>query len=238
MISILIPTLNEEDWIAHSVRAVRASLRSSGVAGEIIVADGDSSDATVERADTAGADRIVISDRRHRARQLNLAAREASGDMLVFLHADTLVRPEWAADIHSAASDGAVGGWFQIEIIPELQTFQGNHGLDPMAFGINWRTRLFRTATADQSIFVRRDVFESLGGIPEIPLMDGKALAERLRDAGPIVIGGKHVRISGRRWERGGLLRTMCLMFLLRGGFQLGVDPEFLHTAWRTLTSR
>ncbi|MFB6350605.1 MAG: glycosyltransferase [Bradymonadaceae bacterium] len=164
--------------------------------------------------------------------QWNRAAREARGDILAFLHADALVDAGWASAIVSAIADGAVGGWFQVEIVPESTSAVDAMGLRLMAAGINARTRLWQTATSDQCLFVRRETFEAIGGVPRLPLMEGYELARRLRRAGPTAILDPHLRISGRRWERGGLVRTMCVMFLLRGAYIAGVDVDWLERIW------
>ena len=236
-ISVLVPTLNEQDWIEHSISTVRAALRTAGVAGEIVVCDGGSTDETRRRAEMLGVDRIVTAGG-GRAAQLDAGARESTGETLAMLHADAIVRPEWVAEIVESIDAGAAGGWFQIEILPELGTLQGANGLELMAAGINARTRATeKAATADQSIFVRRSVFEAIGGVPDLPILEGNALARRIAEHGPVSLGGPHVRISGRRWERGGLLRTMFLMFAIRGAFHLGVDPARLRHVWDTLSS-
>jgi len=232
MLSVLIPTLDEQDWIAHAVRSVRASLERAEIPGEILVCDGDSADATVESAIRAGADRVVRVDRPMRARQWNDGLREARGEILAFLHADAVVDGDWARAIVRAVDDGAVGGWFQVEIVPESRSALAAMGLRMMAAGMNARTRLFHTATSDQCLFVRRQTLEAIGGVPELPLMEGLELARRLREAGPTAMLGRHVRISGRRWERAGLVRTAALMVLLRGAYDVGVDVEWLRAVW------
>jgi glycosyltransferase involved in cell wall biosynthesis len=231
-LSILIPTLDEEEWIGHSVRTARASLAASGVTGEVIVCDAGSADKTVVRAREAGADRLVDCDRPDRARQLNRGARAARGAVLAMVHADNLLRPEWPTEIAEAYADGDVGGWSQVEILPERPTPAGARALGWIAAGINARTRAFKTATGDQAIWVRREVFDRIGGVPDVPIMEGHRLARRLRHAGPTQIGGPFVRISGRRWQRGGILRVMLVMYLIRAGSMAGLPPTLLRQAW------
>lgn len=235
ILSVLMPTLDESRWLEHSVRTVRASLGYGDIDGEVVVCDGGSSDGTAELAESLGA-KTVRTDEPGRARQLNLAAERASGDILVLLHADSLVGPRWAQRILAAVGRGAVGGWCEIEILPENSSLLGVVGLKAIAEGIKWRTRLFRTATGDQSIFLTAEAFDTLGGVPERPVMEGAKLASRLRQFGPIEILDGPVRISGRRWERGGLIRTMLLMYAVRTGLSCGVDEQWLGEIWNGRT--
>ena len=236
-LSILIPTLDEQAWIGHSVRCARASLRAAGLSGEVIVSDAGSTDATVERARRAGA-KILVCERAARSAQINAAAAGATGDILVMLHADSLISPQGLFDMVASVDAGAVGGWFQIEILAEHGSFAGRHLLGWMARGINLRTRIFRTATADQCIFCRREVFERLGGLPDIALMEGNLFARTLRGQGDVAILGPELRISGRRWEQNGLLRTMLLMYGIRAAHRVGMSPERLAAIWTRFSSR
>ena len=234
-LTILIPTLDEEEWVGHCIRSVRASLAACGICGEVIVCDGGSSDGTPAEARRAGANRVVRCARPGRAGQLNRGAEEASGAALAIVHADSLVCPEWPAEIADAYAAGDLGGWSQVEILPERPTAAGANALGWIAAGINARTRLFTTATGDQAIWVRRDVFDRIGGVPDVPIMEGHRLARRLRQAGSAHIGGPFVRISGRRWQRGGILRVMLVMYLIRAGSMAGLPPTLLRHAWDRL---
>lgn len=256
-LTVLIPTRNEARWIEHCVRSVRASLEATETCGEVVVCDGGSEDGTRRAAGRAGACRVieaaggrgVESDGRiGRPVQINAGAGEARGRTLAILHADTLVRPEWIDGIRAARRRGCVAGWSGVEILPEQgagalagpMTPVTAAGLEVMAWGINRRTRLFRTATGDQGIFVDRGVFEQIGGVPEVPIMDGNALAARLREVarqagGEVGILPPWLRISGRRWQRGGLVRTMLVMYGIRAGWMAGVAPETLRGIWERL---
>lgn len=234
-LSILVPTLDEEDWIEHAIRTVRASLDYGDVRGEIVVCDGGSADATVEIAERMGVE-AVVSAPEGRARQLNRGAARATGEGLVFLHADTLVPAEWAAAIWRELEAGADGGWCEIEIVPETASGVAANGLRAVAAGINWRTRLFETATADQSIFVRRSSFESLDGLPELPIMEGAEMAFRLREHGCTSVVDTAVRVSGRRWEHTGLVGGTLSMYAVRIGYMCGVAPDRLLEFWRWST--
>jgi glycosyltransferase involved in cell wall biosynthesis len=248
-LSILIPTLDEASWITHSVRSARASLQAAEIDGEIVVCDGGSRDNTVAQA-RRWADR-VLDGPPGRAAQLNAAASVATGEVLVMLHADALLDPDAIRGVVDAIESGADGGWFQIEILPELQRLGAVYALRLMAWGINHRTRLFRTATADQCIFCRRMVFDSIGGLPDVVLMEGNLFARSMRtqakrtqakrdqakrDQATIEILGPHLRISGRRWEKNGVFRTMFLMYGIRAGHRAGISTEVLDKVWRQLS--
>jgi len=234
-LSVLIPTLDEAGWLEHCVRTVRASLQYGDVDGEVVVCDGGSTDRTVEIAERLGVDRLVRTSP-GRARQLNVGAERAAGRALVFLHADTLVPPEWAASVWGAIEEGADGGWCPIEIVPESTTSIAINGFPAVSVGINWRTRRFETATGDQSLFVRREVFEALGGLPELPIMEGAEMAARLREYGRVRLLEHRVRVSGRRWERTGLVRGTLAMYAIRAGYSCGIDPDRLLELWKWST--
>lgn len=234
-LSVVVPTLDEEEWLEHCLRTVRASFDYGGVDGEIVVCDGGSTDATLEVASRVGVD-ATVSAPPGRARQLNRGADRARGEALVFLHADTLVPAEWAASIRAALERGASGGWCELEILPEGPSGAAANGLAAVARGINWRTRLFETATADQSLFVRRSLFETLGGFPDVPILEGAEMASMLREHGRIRLLETAVRVSGRRWERAGLVRATLSMYAVRAGYLCGVDPDQLARLWRGST--
>ena len=206
-VSAIIPTLNEESFIAETIDAARAA----GV-DEVIVADGGSTDATVAIAEARGA-RVILGERM-RAQQLNRGAAEATGDVLIFLHADTLL-PAGAADAVRQA-DGDCGGFLVGFIEP---------GLRHVAFMINARTRLTRAPWGDQAQFFRREAFP---GYPEFPLMEDYAVARAMKRAAILPL---KVRTSGRRFLTKGVIRTSCINWLIITAYHLGVSPERL-AAW------
>jgi len=201
---------------------------------EVLVCDGGSRDDTVEIAASMGA--RIIEAPAGRACQLNEGAKHALGEVLVMLHADALCTPGHVEAIVDAHRAGRVGGWFFVDISPELGTTSG-FGLDVMSRGINWRTRKFRSATGDQAIFVRRDVFDELGGLPELALLEGCIFAESLLEAGEVLISPEPVRISGRRWERDGVWTTMLRAWMIRAAYLAGVHPDTLAEHWRPTTT-
>jgi rSAM/selenodomain-associated transferase 2 len=220
-IAVIIPTLNE----AEELRTTIGLARARG-AGYVIVADGGSSDATLEVADQI-AD-LAISAPRGRAVQMNSGARRArSAEVLLFLHADTHLPRRFREPVEAAIASGAVGGRFDVEL-------RGAHWLLPLIGGlINLRSRWSGIATGDQAMFVRRDVFEALGGFAEIPLMEDVELSRRLRKLGPVAALRERASTSARRWEGAGVARTILLMWWLRLAFACGVSPERLARSYR-----
>jgi rSAM/selenodomain-associated transferase 2 len=214
-ISIIIPVLDEGEEIAGALDRL-ADLRALGV--EVIVVDGGSRDATVlrarPRADT------VISAERGRAAQMNAGAARASGNVLLFLHADTrLPRDADRMVLDGLHRSARAWGRFDVRI-------EGRHRLLPV---VGWlmgmRSRLTGIATGDQAMFVRRDAFIAAGGFPAIPLMEDIALSKRLKRVSRPVCLRDCVVTSGRRWEQNGILSTVLLMWRLRLAFFLGADP-------------
>jgi rSAM/selenodomain-associated transferase 2 len=209
-ISVIVPALEE----AAGIGPVLGHLASWRAAGhEVIVVDGGSADATAALAAPL-ADRVLRAAR-GRARQMNAGAEAASGDALLFLHADTLL-PPGAERLVGQALERRSWGRFDARIAG------GSPLLAVIAFFMNLRSRLTGIATGDQAIFVRREAFEPY---PEIPLMEDIAFCRRMKRHGPPACLRERVTTSGRRWERQGVLRTMLLMWRLRWAYWRGADP-------------
>lgn len=223
-LSIVIPVLDEAHDIADALRALEPlrgneSPREPGT--EIIVVDGGSRDATVALA-TPLADRIIVAPR-GRALQMNAGARIASGEVLIFLHADTRL-PSDAGRLVMEGLARTDRSWGRFDV-----RIAGRHPLLPVvAFMMNLRSRLTGIATGDQAIFVRRALFETIGGYPAIPLMEDVALSGCLKRSGPPLCLARRATTSGRRWENHGVMRTILLMWRLRLAYRLGVDPAEL----------
>jgi rSAM/selenodomain-associated transferase 2 len=217
-LSIIMPVLDEGEGIAASLD-VLAELRRQGV--EVIVVDGGSRDATVQRA-RLRADHVIRAPR-GRAAQMNAGAALATGDVLLFLHADTRLPPEAERLVlEGLARSGRDWGRFDVAI-------EGRHPvLRLVGFMMNLRSRTTGIATGDQAIFVKREAFRAVGGFPEIPLMEDIALSRRLkRTSRPLCIRACAIT-SGRRWETRGVFRTILLMWRLRLAYYLGADPAKL----------
>ena len=222
-LSIIMPALNEGEEIGPALDAL-SSLRALGV--EVIVVDGGSSDATIQRA-RLRADH-VIKGPRGRAVQMNAGAKTAIGSVLLFLHADTRL-PD-AADIlvlDGLARSGRVWGRFDVTIAGSSLL------LRVVTWFMNLRSRMTGIATGDQAIFVRRDRFREAGGFPAIPLMEDVALSKALKRLGPPLCLRETVATSSRRWDERGVWRTMVLMWRLRLAYWLGTDPARLAGRYR-----
>jgi rSAM/selenodomain-associated transferase 2 len=215
MLSIIVPCLNEAEVIGQALAAL-APLRARGA--EIIVVDGGSSDGTVERAASL-ADRVIDAPR-GRASQMNAGAARARGEIMLFLHADTLL-PESADALIVDGLKRSRRGWGRFDVVIS----GGNPLLRVVAWLMNARSRLTGIATGDQAIFVTRSLFTAAGGYPEIALMEDIALSKRLKRFGQPLCLRHRLVASGRRWEKHGVVRTILLMWRLRLAFWLGADP-------------
>lgn len=216
-LSIVVPVLNEAPRIHPQLQQLQA-LRRLHV--EVIVVDGGSTDATVQAA-TPLADR-VLSAPRGRARQMNAGAAASSGEVLLFLHADTVLPPNAVTAVMAAMNTGARWGRFDVRI-------DGRHPLLRVVERMmNWRSRLTGIATGDQAIFVHRELFKRIGGFPELPLMEDVRLSALLKRQAPPACLADVVTTSGRRWQKHGVLRTIVLMWWLRAAFFYGADPARL----------
>lgn len=222
-LSIIIPALNEAAGIGATLDQL-ARCRARGA--EVIVVDGGSVDSTVEIARALAAH--VIEAPAGRAVQMNAGVGASRGLLLLFLHADSIL-PEEADTLLAAvlADDTLLWGRFDVRIA-------GRHWmLAIVATMMNLRSRLTGIATGDQAIFVRRRVFEAVGGYPAIALMEDIALTHRLnRLARPVCLSAR-VTTSGRRWETCGVMRTIFLMWRLRFAYWAGADPGQLARRYR-----
>ena len=218
-LSIIVPVLDE----AENLERLLPHLGERCPGAEIVVVDGGSVDRTVQVVAASPHARCLPSGR-GRARQMNAGARAARGGILLFLHADTLLPEDAPAAIAGALADPAVvGGRFDVAFSNPGLAFR------VIAAFMNSRSRLTGIATGDQGIFVRREVFEALGGYADIPLMEDVDLSARLKRRGRLACLGSRVVTSARKWEREGVLRTILLMWALRLLYFLRVDPARLH---------
>jgi rSAM/selenodomain-associated transferase 2 len=225
-ISVIIPVLNEESQIAGTLASTLAALKTEARDRkvELIVADGGSRDRTTEIAAGFDSVRVIACRQANRGWQMNQGAQSATGDILLFLHADVILPEGALAAITQALTDERVrGGCFQIRFPAPAPA-----SLRLVARGINFRTRLFRTATGDQAIFVRRGIFEEIGGFQILPLMEDIALFNEMKRRGRVAVLDGQVEISPRRWLKHGVWRTVLLMYLLRSGYWLGIHPATL----------
>ncbi len=215
-ISVVIPTLNEEANLPKSLQSVGKIPR-----GEVIVADGGSQDRTVPVAQEWGA-KIVLSEP-SRGGQMNAGARIASGDILLFLHADTVLPEKYAELIRHALLDPNIsGGSFAVKF--SLKT----RGLNVKSRAISWRTKVLRKPYGDQAIFVRASLFSLMGGYADIPLMEDVEFVNRLRRRGKLAFIREPVVTDSRRFESQGRIRATLRNKFTKIGYTLGVPPERL----------
>ena len=220
-LAIVVPMLDEAVTLPALLVHI-AGWRARGC--EVVLVDGGSRDDSVEMARAAGF-RVLIAER-GRARQMNAGAQACGRALLLFLHADTRL-PEAADAMVCAALAVQAWGRFDVHIDGRPRM------LRVVAALMNLRSRLSGIATGDQAIFVRRDVFEAVGGFPDQPLMEDIELSCRLlRVSRPACLRAR-VRTSGRRWEQRGVWRTIALMWRLRWAYWRGVPAERLAEAYR-----
>jgi len=220
-LSIVMPVLNEAAGIEAALRAL-SSLRTRGT--EVIVVDGGSRDGTPALAAPL-ADRVLTAPQ-GRAAQMNAGAAVATGDVLLFLHADTQLPTD--ADrlvIEGLQRSGRVWGRFDLQ-------FDRGRRLRLVALMMNLRSRFTGIATGDQAMFVTHASFEAAGGFPAIALMEDVALSARLRRIGRPLCCAERVTTSGRRWRQRGTVRTILLMWSLRLRYIMGADPARLLRAY------
>jgi rSAM/selenodomain-associated transferase 2 len=214
-ISVIIPTLNEQRFIAEAVRSARRLNPR-----EIIVVDGGSEDGTV--AAGGGADRILEGPR-GRARQMNLAAAAASGNTLLFLHADCTLEDGALREVERRLRrPGVVAGCFRLTVPSTGLLYRL----------IDWfataRVRLTGIAYGDQGLFVRKDAFERCGGFPELRFMEDLFLCRKLRRQGRIIVARSRIYPSPRRWQRMGVIRQTLSNWTLTVLALAGVSPDRL----------
>ena len=222
-LSIIMPVLNEADGIEAALQAL-APLVARGA--QVVLADGGSTDDTLARARARGVH--VISAARGRALQMNAGAQQASGDLLLFLHVDTLLPPDADNLIRQAlAADPRVWGRFDVRISgrPRL--------LRVIAAFMNWRSRATGIATGDQAMFMTRAAFDAVGGFPAQPLREDIAMSRRLLKLSRPACLRARVITSGRRWESRGVWRTVLLMWRPRFAYWRGATPERLAELYR-----
>jgi rSAM/selenodomain-associated transferase 2 len=216
--SIVVPMLNEAPDLPHLLARLSALERQGN---EVLIVDGGSDDGSADLAVRAGL--RVLSSPPGRARQMNLGAAHASGDVLLFLHADTLL-PEGALITVCRAMQKSGAPWGRFDVV-----IDGSHPmLRVVARLMNLRSRWTGIATGDQAIFVTREAFDAVGGFPDQPLMEDIELSRRLLlRARPVCIDDP-VLTSGRRWESRGVWRTVLLMWRLRWAYWRGTPADQL----------
>jgi rSAM/selenodomain-associated transferase 2 len=220
-ISIIIPTLNEATNIQKAIATTQPSINI-----EVIVVDGGSSDRTVEIVQSLG--RVVIISSPGRAVQMNTGAMAASGEILLFLHADTLLPKGFEQMIRTALQQpGTVAGAFNLQInAPGL-------GMRWVEKGVEWRSHFWQMPYGDQAIFLTKKVFQEIGSFPELAIMEDFELIRRLKRNGKITIIPVPVITSARRWLQKGIWQTTLMNQIVIIAYLLGVSPERIRSWYR-----
>lgn len=227
-LAIVIPVLNEAATIDAALERL-APLRQRGAT--VVVADGGSSDGTLEKA-ARQADHVIASPR-GRALQMNAGARAegaASADVLLFLHADTRL-PDDADRIvlRELANSERCWGRFDVALDGEGRALRLVETL------MNARSRFTGIATGDQAIFVERSAFLALDGFAPLPLMEDIDFSRRAKRLSAPLALRERVVTSARRWQQRGVWRTVALMWWLRLAFYFGADPAWLARQYRNV---
>lgn len=225
-VTVIIPVLNEELELA----ACLASCRTAGV-HEVIVVDGGSHDGTLAIATQADK---VLHTTPGRGPQQNLGAQAATGDVLLFLHADSRLPVDAVAAINEClnANPQVVAGCFWQQIDHSAAKYR------TLERGNAWRVRWLGWMYGDQGIFVRRNTFEAMGGFPDLPLMEDLALSKRIKRYGQRVLLPQQLQISARRWERVGVTQQTLRNWLFILLFHMGVSAHTLARWYAHIRSR
>jgi rSAM/selenodomain-associated transferase 2 len=203
MISIVSPVFNEEKALLKNYGSLKKLSRKA----ELIFVDGGSTDRSREIASRFG--RVIMSEK-GRARQMNHGAIEAKGDILLFLHADTIISHDALLSIEKAVKDDdCVGGCLtqRIDNASPIYRIIEAEG--------NLRARSTKVFYGDQGIFVRRGSFFSISGYPDVPIMEDVAFTKELRRIGRTAVLPDKIRVSARRWEKEGVATTIFLHLLM-----------------------
>ena len=217
-LSIIIPVLNEAESIVATVELLQ-TFRQGGC--QLIVVDGGSRDGTVQLAEPY-VDKLLTS-KAGRANQMNAGAEVAEGKVLLFLHADTLLPMDSDRLIEQRLKEsGCSWGRFDVSLSGQQPLLRVVEAM------MNNRSRWSGIATGDQAIFVKKKLFDEVGGFPSIALMEDIALSRLLKAEGSPLCLKEKVVTSSRRWEEKGVVRTICLMWIFRLAYFLGVKPEQL----------
>lgn len=225
-ISVIIPTLNEAGRIGPLLDGLR---ESEGV--ELIVVDGGSEDGTVPIARSKGVK--VMRAPAGRASQMNAGAAAARGGILLFLHVDTLLPPDFARHVREALSgEGTSGGAFRFG--SDLRSF----GMRFVSMMANFRSGRLGVVFGDQAVFARADLFREAGGFPDQPIMEDYEMVRRIRKSGRVVIVPATAVSSSRRWREIGILRNTCVNVFITWAYILGIPATRLHRWHRRLTRR
>ena len=228
-ISVIIPTLNERDGIS---RSIRSALGAQDV--EVIVSDGGSTDGTIEVAESYGAK--VVRSPKGRGAQMNAGAKAAFGDILLFLHGDSILPWGYGRLVREALSDKTLSlGAFSLRIgLPEeLKDPEFRSSMGAISFWANVRSRWLSLPYGDQGFFMIKSLFHGLGGFPEIPLLEDVSLVRSASKVGRIGTISATIRTSSRRWQKLGVARTSIRNSMIMLAWAIGISPTALARWYR-----
>lgn len=221
MVTIIIPVLNEEKTIGECLKNI---IELPGQK-ELIVVDGGSHDNTVEIARRYAR---VITSAKGRAKQMNAGAEQAMGDILWFVHSDSRLHPSSIFEIEKTIAEKYIGGCFRLYFY-DLDT----RFMRFIARSSNLRAKYIKLIFGDQGMFMRRDIFEKLGGFQDMELMEDWELSQRIHRLGKMKMIDKKIGTSARRFQRDGQLRTLLKMHKIKILYLLGTPPEKLNRIYR-----
>jgi rSAM/selenodomain-associated transferase 2 len=221
MVTIIIPVLNEEKTIIQTLQNVSRLVGEK----EIIVVDGGSTDKTVELARTYAR---VIQSEKGRAKQMNAGAKIANSNILWFIHSDSVLEPNSLEEIEKAIDEGYIGGFFQLYFY-DLETIM----MKFIATTSNWRARYLKLIFGDQGTFMRKDIFETIGGYKNMDLMEDWDLSQRIHKVGKMKKVKSKIGTSARRFEQGGPLRILLKLHRIKILYMLGVQGDKLARIYK-----
>lgn len=224
-LAIIVPVLNEMNVLPTLCH----QLAEQG-AGQSIIVDGGSDDGSWEWLQANWRDgnkRLAVRSASGRARQMNAGVAQCNAEILLFLHADSQLPVSATALVKNALRGPLIWGRFDVRFASKRPV------MTVIAWFINIRSRLTGIATGDQAIFVDRTAFQCVGGYDLLPLMEDVALCRKLKQLGKPACLSAKVETSARRWEQGGVIKTVLLMWYLRLAYYLGVSPERLAHQYR-----
>ena len=222
MIAVIIPILNEAKILEKTLSRLQPELENH----ELIIVDGGSTDGSIDIAKRYGK---VITAERGRAKQLNAGASAATGDILIFLHADIWLEQGAFAAVETALSSGYVGGGF-------LQKIDGPSILYRiLEITADMRGKYLKVFYGDSGIFLRRNDFQRIGGFPEVPIMEEMGFSKGLRKLGKTKMVKPRIHISARRWETNGIVRTTLKNWFITLLYFLGFSLERLAKLYRNI---
>ena len=222
-VSVIIPTLNESSGLANTIAKMRENSPC-----EILVGDGGSDDGTLAIARQSGA--RVIHSQRGRARQMNAAANEAVGDLLLFLHADTVLDPAGYRKMRETMRrNNLVGGAFGLQLDSDKTSLKVISQL------ATWRSKYCNLVYGDQAIFVRKDIFREMGGYPTLPICEDLAFFRALQKKGRTMVLREKARTSPRRWLSEGTAYTTFRNIAIAIMFLLGFPPKIMARWYRSV---